>query len=74
MAVSTLVRLSADAPTQEEYRKWREERDEQAMRDKMIVELSKSNAEKDFANAKLMKDNEKLQKQLAELLAELGKK
>ena len=54
MAVSTLVRLSADAPTQEEYRKWREERDEQAMRDKMIVELSKSNAEKDRLISELL--------------------
>ncbi|MCL2015409.1 MAG: Rpn family recombination-promoting nuclease/putative transposase, partial [Defluviitaleaceae bacterium] len=38
MAVSTLVRLSADAPTQEEYRKWREERDEQERRVRELLE------------------------------------
>ncbi|MCL2016770.1 MAG: Rpn family recombination-promoting nuclease/putative transposase [Defluviitaleaceae bacterium] len=63
MAVATLVKLSADAPTQEEYRKWREEQDERRRRDMELVALRESNAEQKSALAE--KD-----KIIAKLLAE----
>ena len=66
MAISTLQRLSLDKPTQEEYRRHREEMWRREASDREKAELARVNAEQTKALAEERKANEEKDKALAE--------